>query len=198
MTERQRQERRIKRFIKNATTRGFVFNNEDVSYLIRNTPVNDLSKITSSILYSYSIYSVEDTGEILSGVEGRKLERREAAYKGILRKKQAKKARASFVDIVIRNYRRQILGFPKKVSDIVIQALNNAIDISGREAVATRLENNAESLSDYLNRSKLFGDSISAIISYCQAMFGDLPGMTNEDVINVSDILDGLESYETT
>lgn len=198
MTERQRQERRIKRFIKNATARGFVFNNEDVSYLIRNTPVNDLSKITSSILYSYSIYSVEDTGEILSGVEGRKLERREAAYKGILRKKQAKKARASFVDIVIRNYRRQILDFPKKVSDIVIQALNNAIDISGREAVATRLENNAESLSDYLNRSKLFGDSISAIISYCQAMFGDLPGMTNEDVINVSDILDGLESYETT
>lgn len=198
MTERQRQERRIKRFIKNATARGFVFNNEDVSYLIRNTPVNDLSKITTSILYSYSIYIVEDTGEILSGVEGRKLERREAAYKGILRKKQAKKARASFVDIVIRNYRRQILGFPKKVSDIVIQALNNAIDISGREAVATRLENNAESLSDYLNRSKLFGDSISAIISYCQAMFGDLPGMTNEDVINVSDILDGLESYETT
>ena len=198
MTERQRQERRIKRFIKNATARGFVFNNEDVSYLIRNTPVNDLSKITQSILYSYSIYIVEDTGEILSGVEGRKLERREAAYKGILRKKQAKKARASFVDIVIRNYRRQISGFPKKVSDIVIQALNNAIDLSGREAVATRLENNAESLSDYLNRSKLFGDSISAIISYCQAMFGDLPGMTNEDVINVSDILDGLESYETT
>lgn len=198
MTERQRQERRIKRFIKNATARGFVFNNEDVSYLIRNTPVNDLSKITPSILYSYSIYSVEDTGEILSGVEGRKLERREAAYKGQLRKKQAKKARASFVDVVIRNYRRQIFGFPKKVSDIVIQALNNAIDLSGREAVATRLENNAESLSDYLNRSKLFGDSISAIIAYCQAMFGDLPGMTNEDVINVSDILDGLESYETT
>ena len=84
------------------------------------------------------------------------------------------------------------------MSDIVIQALNNAIDLSGREAVGTRLENNAESLSDYLNRSKLFGDSISAIISYCQAMFGDLPGMTNEDVINVSDILDGLESYETT
>lgn len=84
------------------------------------------------------------------------------------------------------------------MSDIVIQALNNAIDLSGREAVATRLENNAESLSDYLNRSKVFGDSISAIISYCQAMFGDLPGMTNEDVINVSDILDGLESYETT
>lgn len=198
MTERQRQERRIKRFIKNATARGFVFNNEDVSYLIRNTPVNDLSKITSSILYSYSIYIVKDTGEILSGVEGRKLERREASYKGQLRKTQAKKARASFVDIVIRNYRRQILGFPRKVNDIVIQALNNAIELSGREAVATRLENNAESLSDYLNRSKVFGDSISAIISYCQAMFGDLPGMTNEDVINVSDILDGLESYETT
>lgn len=198
MTERQRQERRIKRFLKNAESRGFEFNKDHISELIKTTPENALNKITPNLLYSFATYVVDDTGEILSGIEGRKLERQRVAYKGQLRKKQAKKARASFVDIVIRNYRRQILGFPKKVSDIVIQALNNAIDISGREAVATRLENNAESLSDYLNRSKLFGDSISAIISYCQAMFGDLPGMTNEDVINVSDILDGLESYETT
>ena len=43
----------------------------------------------------------------------------------------------------------------------------------------------------------LSGGSTNAL-AYCQAMFGDLPGMTNEDVINVSDILDGLESYETT
>lgn len=198
MTERQRQERRIKRFLKNAESRGFEFNKAHISELIKTTPENALNKITPNLLYSFATYVVDDTGEILSGIEGRKLERQRAAYKGILRKKQAQKARASFVDIVIRNYRRQILGFPKKVADIVLDALDNAINISGREAVATRLENNAESLSDYLNRSKLFGDSISAIISYCQAMFGDLPGMTNEDVINVSDILDGLETYETT
>lgn len=198
MTERQRQERRIKRFLKNAESRGFEFNKYHISELIKTTPENALNKITSNLLYSFATYVVDDTGEILSGIEGRKLERQRAAYKGISRKKQAQNARASFVDIVIRNYRRQILGFPKKVADIVLGALDNAINLSGREAVATRLENNAESLSDYLNRSKLFGDSISAIISYCQAMFGDLPGMTNEDVINVSDILDGLESYETT
>jgi hypothetical protein len=198
MTERQRQERRIKRFIKNAESRGFEFDTAYVSAIIKTIPENDLNKITPNVLYSLATYVDEDTGEILSGTEGRKLERQKAAYKGQLRKKQAQKARTSFVDIVIRNYRRQILGFPKKVADIVLDALDNAINLSGREAVATRLENNAESLSDYLNRSKLFGDSISAIISYCQAMFGDLPGMTNEDVINVSDILDGLESYETT
>jgi hypothetical protein len=198
MTERQRQERRIKRFIKNAESRGFEFDTAYVSAIIKTIPENDLNKITPNVLYSLATYADEDTGEILSGTEGRKLERQKAAYKGQLRKKQAQKARTSFVDIVIRNYRRQILGFPKKVADIVLDALDNAINLSGREAVATRLENNAESLSDYLNRSKLFGDSISAIISYCQAMFGDLPGMTNEDVINVSDILDGLESYETT
>lgn len=198
MTELQKQERRIKRFIKNASKRGFEFDTNLISEFMRTLNPKEIEQIKTSSLYEFSKYVDQDTGEILSGLEGRKLERRRAAYKGQLRKKQAKKARASFVDIVIRNYRRQILGFPKKVSDIVIQALNNAIDLSGREAVATRLENNAESLSDYLNRSKLFGDSISAIISYCQAMFGDLPGMTNEDVINVSDILDGLESYETT
>lgn len=198
MTELQKQERRIKRFIKNASKRGFEFDTNRISEFMRTLNPKEIEQIKTSSLYEFSKYVDQDTGEILSGLEGRKLERRRAAYKGQLRKKQAKKARASFVDIVIRNYRRQILGFPKKVSDIVIQALNNAIDLSGRDAVATRLENNAESLSDYLNRSKLFGDSISAIIAYCQAMFGDLPGMTNEDVINVSDILDSLESYETT
>lgn len=198
MTELQKQERRIKRFIKNASKRGFEFDTNRISEFMRTLNPKEIEQIKTSSLYEFSKYVDQDTGQILSGLEGRKLERSRAAYKGQLRKKQAKKARASFVDIVIRNYRRQILGFPKKVSDIVIQALNNAIDLSGRDAVATRLENNAESLSDYLNRSKLFGDSISAIIAYCQAMFGDLPGMTNEDVINVSDILDGLESYETT
>ena len=198
MTELQKQERRIKRFIKNASKRGFEFDTEQISELISNADLQELRHLKPSYLYSLAIYVKQDTGELLSGIEGRKLERREAAYKGLLRKKQAQKARASFVDIVIRNYRRQILGFPKKVADIVLEALDNAINVSGREAVASKLENNAESLSDYLNRSKLFGDSISAIISYCQAMFGDLPGMTNEDVINVSDILDGLESYETT
>lgn len=198
MTELQKQERRIKRFIKNASKRGFEFDTNRISEFMRTLNPKEIEQIKTSSLYEFSKYVDQDTGQILSGLEGRKLERSRAAYKGQLRKKQAKKARASFVDIVIRNYRRQILGFPKKVSDIVIQALNNAIDVSGRDAVATRLENNAESLSDYLNRSKLFGDSISAIIAYCQAMFGDLPGMTNEDVINVSDILDGLESYETT
>ena len=179
MTDRKKQQRRVMRFIENATKRGFEFDANQISEIISTASLRNLRDLNPSKLYELATYVKQDTGEILSGVEGRKLERREAAYKGILRKKQAKKARASFVDIVI-------------------QALNNAIDISGREAVATRLENNAESLSDYLNRSKLFGDSISAIISYCQAMFGDLPGMTNEDVINVSDILDGLESYETT
>lgn len=198
MTELQKQERRIKRFIKNASKRGFEFDTNRISEFMRTLNPKEIEHIKTSSLYEFSKYVDQDTGEILSGVEGRKLERREAAYKGILRKKQSQTARASFVDIVIRNYRRQILGFPKKVSDIVLDALDNAINLSGREAVATRLENNAESLSDYLNRSKLFGDSISAIIAYCQAMFGDLPGMTNEDVINVSDILDGLESYETT
>ena len=61
--------------------------------------------------------------------------------------------------------------------------------------MATRLESSAESLSNYLNNVGLFGDSIAAILAYCSAMFGDLPGMTSEDVKDANDYMDA-ESYE--
>ena len=66
MTERQRQERRIKRFLKNAESRGFEFNKAHISELIKTTPENGLNKITPNLLYSFATYVVDDTGEILS------------------------------------------------------------------------------------------------------------------------------------
>lgn len=100
----------------------------------------------------------------------------------------------NFSDSVIAEYRRQISRFPKKVAEIVLTKLDEAIKKSGKDNVAYRLQYNNESLSEYLNNVGLFGDSIQAILEYCDAMFGDLPGMDKESRLQISDIMDS-ESY---
>lgn len=99
-----------------------------------------------------------------------------------------------FSDMVIAEYRRQISRFPKKVAEIVLTKLDEAIKKSGKDNVAYRLQYNNESLSEYLNNVGLFGDSIQAILEYCDAMFGDLPGMDKEARLQISDIMDS-EAY---
>ena len=99
-----------------------------------------------------------------------------------------------FSDTVIAEYKRQISRFPDKVASIVLTKLDDAIQKSGKDNVAYRLQYNNESLSEYLNNVGLFGDSIQAILEYCDAMFGDLPGMDKQSRLQISDILDS-ESY---
>lgn len=102
---------------------------------------------------------------------------------------------ANFTRVVIKTYRQQIRRFPPKVSHIVLQALDEAIAKSGEDNVALSLETRAESLSDFLNKSAMYGDSIAAIVAYCQAMFGDLPGVS-EHYLETIDALEEEESYE--
>ncbi len=99
-----------------------------------------------------------------------------------------------FSDSVIAEYRRQISKFPDKVASIVLTKLDEAIKKSGKDAVAYRLQYSNISISEYLNNVGLFGDSIQAILEYCDAMFGDLPGMDKQSRLQISDILDS-ESY---
>lgn len=95
---------------------------------------------------------------------------------------------------MIAEYRRQISRFPAKVASIVLTKLDEAIKKSGKDVVAYRLQYSNLSLSEYLNNVGLFGDSIQAILEYCDAMFGDLPGMDKQARLQISDILDS-ESY---
>lgn len=108
--------------------------------------------------------------------------------------RRQKEQYANFSDTVIHNYRTQIARFPRKVAEIVLTALDEAIKQNGKDAVAMAIESSAESLSDFLSRSAAFGDSIATVIAYCQAMFGDLPGM--RDNPSYSDLIDALEEEE--
>lgn len=164
-----------------------------------------LKRITPKELYKQARFVDIKTGEILSGEEGRKFERARRAEERERRNEEARRAaeeyarkqakrQADFARTVIHNYRLQILRFPKKVSEIVLSALDSAVATAGIVAVAWALENKAESLSDFLNRSVAFGDSIAAVIAYCQAMFGDLPGM--QDNPEYTTLIEALEEEE--
>ena len=90
----KKQLRRIKRFIKSATARGYDFDFElpKTPKKITSASVRKLQKITPEYLYKKATYFVEDTGEYISGLKGRKYERSEAGKKGYIHKlnKEAK------------------------------------------------------------------------------------------------------------
>lgn len=213
--EYRKQRRNLQRKINRAKKRGYIFSDDLIPSIPKRPTKSSISRLNqlSKDLYKKARYIDIETGEILAGAQGRKLERRKAAYKAQQTKKgkkefwtsditpipqkyeKQKKEYANFANTVIAEYRRQINMYPAKVASIVLSALSRAIEKSGKAVVAMRLESNAESLSNYLNNVGLFGDSIAAILAYCSAVFGDLPGMTSEDIKQANDVVDA-ESYE--
>ena len=213
LTENQKawnkEARRINRFIRNARKRGYEF--PEFQPLTRPKKVTaksiqKLKAITPQTLYKSAQYVDINTGEVMSGTEGRTLERSRAAKRGIDRKrweaenkgkyKNGQPDYTRFTDVIIRDYTRQILRFPHKVAQLVLEALRNAIEKSGRDEVAKAIVTKSESLSDFLNRSAYFGDSIAAIMAYCTAMFGDLPGVDESIAQELHDLSEGEENEE--
>ena len=81
--EYEKQLRRIKRFVREATKRGFEFPENAVPKhpkLITEASVRRVARITPDTLYKKATYT-KNTGEKLSGLEGRKHERSQAAIK---------------------------------------------------------------------------------------------------------------------
>ena len=185
--------RKAKRRIRNIERRGYEVEIEipEAPKRITKSALNKLKKLTSiESIYQNSEYVDQQTGEVMPGIEGRRLERSRAARLGRLRRNFSEQNYKQFIDVVINQYREYVLSFPDKVSNIVLHALNTAISRSGKQAVAEMLNSKSESLSDFLNRSRFFGDSIAAVVAYCTAMFGDLPGVSSDDVAQLSDISD--------
>lgn len=89
----RKERRRIQRQIRRMENRAY-----DVPYLLPDIPkhitkasVNRLKKITTEYLYSRSRYIDTETGEILTGEQGRKKERKEAAQRAAQTRKKRKR-----------------------------------------------------------------------------------------------------------
>lgn len=84
--EYKKELRRIKQFIARASKRGFIWFNDPVPKQpkkITTKSVERLKRITPNTLYKKGKFVDEETGEILSGIKGRKLEKKRAAEKAI-------------------------------------------------------------------------------------------------------------------
>ena len=209
--EYNKQRKALLQKINRAKKRGYIFSDDLMPSIPKKPTKSSISRLKklSKDLYKHAKYVDVETGELLTGQAGRQFEKRKAKQTKKSKKafwttditpipqkyERQNKEYARFSDTVIAEYKRQISMFPAKVASIVLSALDRAIEKSGKTVVAMRLESSAESLSNYLNNVGLFGDSIAAILAYCSAMFGDLPGMTPEDIKDANDYMDA-ESYE--
>ena len=84
--EYKKELRRIKQFIARASKRGFIWFNDPVPKepkKITTKSVERLKRITPNTLYKKGNFVDKETGEILSGIKGRKLEKKRAAEKAI-------------------------------------------------------------------------------------------------------------------
>ena len=169
----------------------------DIPKRITQGSIRKLQKIDIEYIYKHSVFLDVETGELLDGrqpISKRKPKQKSDTKNKKKKQEQQKERYADFTDMVITEYKRQISRFPAKIAEIVLRKLDEAIKKSGKDNVAYALQYKNESLSEYLNNVALFGDSIQAILAYCDAMFGDLPGMDDESRLEISTIIDS-ESY---
>ena len=84
-----KQRERVLRRVREIEKRGYIVDRSfipDLPDKISAKDVKALKEITPNIIYKNALYVSQSTGEVRSGYEGRKLERQQAAYKGVIRK----------------------------------------------------------------------------------------------------------------
>ena len=90
--EYKKELRRIKQFIRRASKRGFFWEKSPIPNQpkkITSKSVERLRKITPDVLYKKGEYVIKETGELITAIKGRKLERKSAVEKA----KETRKAK---------------------------------------------------------------------------------------------------------
>lgn len=208
--------KRLQQFIRRAKKRGYIFPDDVIPETPKRITKKQLSKIKSIIpqtLYSQAEFYNPDTGEILSGIEGRKFERKRSARKAQLTKaiKQAQGTEIPLprqTDLVLQNIRDLINQFTpsslwsdywtqKKEGDKnkLQSLLDSAIAQEGEDVVAERLENYAGDIERIIN-SILYG-SDEEQIQFDVVEFATIIKGRSLTAQESSELTDLMESQET-
>ena len=166
--EYSKQIRRIKSFVRRATKRGFIFPENLIPQRpdkIRRKDVEKLKEMTAPSMYKEAQYVEPSTGEVVSGYQGRKSERRKAYYKGRQRRKLYKPKRYEqyappeemkpapylptqdsefYADSVILNFKSILAKFNAKGAWVLSTWIENLIFKYGKAEVAVMLEAGAQ------------------------------------------------------
>lgn len=162
----KQQQNRIKRLIKRLGERGYFFENEilpEEPKRITQASVRKLKKITAENLYKVAKYIDPETGEILGGVEGRKLERHRTALKSAQTRKRRKQPPKPLqlpkppefphlppddfmVRVIISNWLALLRTCEKgEAYNLLLGWITQLRNDNGDEAVATMIEEGADS-----------------------------------------------------
>lgn len=159
--EFNKQVKRIKRFIKSAEKRGYIFPDFEIpkaGKTVRKRDIEKLKKITPKSLYEsavYTKYANPKTGEALTGTQGRSIERSLAAKKAAkTRKRSAPVSPEEFQpympkeSTLVLNRFESILDKYKGDKPYYYNTIYNLyltkLDSLGQEAMAKFLENHPE------------------------------------------------------
>lgn len=215
--------RRINRFIKAAEQRGFLFNLKIIPprpKKITKANVKKLASITPATLYAKASYQTEDN-RILTGEEGRALERSRASKKAAetvrARKKAAlptlpkptpPKGPPSIVDSVLASIEDLIARFPdgnvwaewqEKIhtrhKNMLEGMLNTQIMLYGRTRVAMRLEKVSGEIAQLAERI-IYGDSDDQSFQLDIQWFARIIKGENLTADEALDLEDLMEQYE--
>lgn len=173
--------KRIKQFIRRATKRGYIFDETIIPpkpSKVTRKQLEAIKQITPTTLYEKAEFENPQTGDIISGLEGRKFERKKAAYKGQLTKAinvtkskqhQPPKNLPRESTAVLDNVRSMINSWSPsntwstywtqvKTNDKnnLEKLLDKAIAEYGENVVARRLQNSADDIERIVN-SILYG-----------------------------------------
>lgn len=168
----QKELRRLKQFIRRTEKRGFHYAEgiiPEKPKRITKKSIERLQKLTSQVLYERATYKDPVTGSELTGVEGRQLERKRAAFKGAKTKSKSKgKSKRKIPEIpdvgdlpaatyeIIENVREEIRKWAPssgwaeffteskhRDKNILENMLEGAIRQEGADVIAARLEAHA-------------------------------------------------------
>lgn len=196
---------RIRKQLKRMYDRGY-----DVFYKLPERPktiqprtIEKLKEITTDYLYKHSQFVDMETGEILTGEQGRVLERSRSAQKGAETKRRKKQEQDSFnapynptynedffYDVIISQYKTYVLEFDSPIAGRLIRWLDDLLAKYGKEEVTGMLQYGAEHglIVDY---RIMYSDENSR--QYMTEMLNYLPDLGQ---LERDELIDAIESGE--
>lgn len=203
--EYNKQVKRIQQFVRRAEKRGFSFD-VDIPTPKRVTKqvIERLKSLTPEELYKKGQYIDPLTGQIMSGTEGRTLERQRAAQKAVETKRKKKIPEIDYA--ILENIRSIIHSWSPNASwstywqaeksrqrNILSRLLEGAISQYGRKGVAKRLQDNAVEATQLVEF--ILYASEDEQINFAMARFARIvkgETLTLEESMEISNELDAL------
>lgn len=226
--EYAKQVKRIKQFISRAEKRGYRFEADilpPTPKRVTKQAVQRLKQITPNVLYEKSTTIDYETGEIISGTLGRKLEKQESARKSAETRKRNKKKEQQYYpnggDIIAYNVVDDFIArlqepdptvFPykkslaSKIEDLIrsrreakttlLSLTNSVINEIGKQGLAWRLEKSVSDVNDALDAMLYRASSSDEVRSACMHLATVIKG-SPLTFTEAMDIAEQDEYYES-